>query len=100
VTLATALSGVPQLTVDRVRLEHGSAAIGRTLADTELRTRTGALVLSISRGIEDIPTPDPLLRLRVGDVLTVLGQPQQVEAAVALLRDTTSAPQKRTSAGL
>lgn len=88
VTLATALSGVPQLTVDRVRLDHGSPVLGRTLADTELRTRTGALVLSISRGVDDIPTPDPLLRLREGDVLTVLGQPRQVEAAVALLQNS------------
>jgi len=93
VTLATALSGVPQLTVDRVRLDHRSPVLGRTLADTELRTRTGALVLSISRGVDDIPTPDPLLRLREGDILTVLGQPQQVEAAAALLQSSPkSAP--------
>lgn len=86
VTLTTALSGVPQMTVERVRLDEHSPAVGQTLADTLLRTRTGALVLSVSRGVEDIPTPDPLLRLRQGDVLTVLGQPHQVEAAMRLLQ--------------
>jgi CPA2 family monovalent cation:H+ antiporter-2 len=85
-TIATALGGVPQMTAERVRLDAGSPAVGRTLADTRLRTRTGALVLSISRGADDIPTPDPLLRLREGDVLTILGRPPQVESAIALLR--------------
>jgi CPA2 family monovalent cation:H+ antiporter-2 len=92
VTLATALSGVPQLTVERVRLDPHSPVVGRTLSDTLLRTRTGALVLSISRGSDDIPTPDPLLRLRAGDVLTILGQPHQVEAATALLQTSPNTP--------
>jgi Trk K+ transport system NAD-binding subunit len=49
-------------------------------------------VLSISRGSDDIPTPDPLLRLRAGDVLTILGQPHQVEAATALLQTSPNTP--------
>jgi CPA2 family monovalent cation:H+ antiporter-2 len=96
VTLATALSGVPQMSAERVRLDAGSPAVGRTLAETRLRTRTGALVLSISRGADDIPTPDPLLRLREGDVLTVLGRPQQVDAAIVLLRGDGSGSQRAT----
>ena len=92
-TLAAALSGVPQLTVERVRLDPHSPVLGQTLADTQLRTRTGALVLSIGRGPDDMPTPDPLLRLRDGDVLTLLGHPRQVEAALGLLqRSPKTAP--------
>jgi CPA2 family monovalent cation:H+ antiporter-2 len=97
-TLAAALDGVPQMTVERVRLGSHSQAVGQTLADTLLRTRTGALVLSVSRGMEDLPTPDPLLRLRAGDVLTVLGQPQQVAAAISLLQTSGARDDRGSSA--
>jgi len=80
-----ALSGLPQMSAERVRLPPGAKAVGRSLAATRLRTRTGALVLSIHRGDEDIPTPDPHLPLAAGDELAIVGQPDQLRAARELL---------------
>src|SRR5881396_3208330 len=80
-----ALSGLPQMSAERVRLPPGAKAVGRSLAATRLRTRTGALVLSIRRGDEDIPTPDPRLPLAAGDELAIVGQPHQLRAARELL---------------
>src|SRR5438309_545591 len=80
-----ALSGLPQMTAERVRLPPDAKAVGRSLAATRLRTRTGALVLSIHRGDEDIPTPDPHLPLAAGDELAIVGQPHQLRAARELL---------------
>ncbi len=91
-SLDAALSGVPRMSVDQVPLRAGSPVIGRSLADTQLRTRTGALVLAIRRGGSDIATPDPRLRLRLDDLVTLVGQPHQVEAAVALLRGEPQVP--------
>src|SRR5438132_1054051 len=51
-----ALSGLPQMSAERVRLPPDAKAVGRSLAATRLRTRTGALVLSIRRANQDIPT--------------------------------------------
>src|SRR5439155_20867223 len=62
-----ALSGLPQMSAERVLLTPGAKAVGRSLAATRLRTRTGALVLSIRRANQDIPTPDPRLPLAAGD---------------------------------
>ena len=73
----------------------GSPLAGQTLAATGLRKRTGALVLSVTRGLEDIPTPGPQLRLAVGDVLVVVGQPQQLRAAAALVAGTGAAEAQR-----
>src|SRR3989442_1403773 len=80
-----ALSGLPQMSAERVLLPPGAKAVGRSLAATRLRTRTGALVLSIRRGDEDIPTPDPRLPLAAGDQLSIVGQPHQLRAARELL---------------
>jgi CPA2 family monovalent cation:H+ antiporter-2 len=83
--LLPALSGIPQMSAERIRLPEGASAVGYSLGETGLRTKTGALVLSIRRGDEDIPTPDPRLPLAAGDELAVVGQPHQLRAARELL---------------
>ena len=76
---------LPQMRIERIRLPPAAPAAGRTLAETGLRTHTGALVLSVHRGDTDVPTPDPHFQLAEDDLLTVVGQPRQLAAAVRLL---------------
>src|SRR6266508_2831034 len=83
-TLGT-VGGIPQLAAERLRLPRHSTLAGKTLAETGLRTQTGALVLSVTRGSSDIPTPGPNFRLAEGDVLVVVGQPHQLRAAGRLV---------------
>ena len=78
------VGGIPQMAVGRIRLPADSPLAGKTLAESGLRTRTGALVLSISRGSDSIATPDPQFELAAGDLLVVVGQPSQLRAAEAL----------------
>src|SRR3989441_374423 len=68
-----------------VRLELGSAVIGRTLAQLNLRGRTGATVLAITRADGGVLVPTAGERLRVGDVLAVAGTHEAIEAAKAAL---------------
>jgi len=75
------VAGIPQMAVGRIRLASESDLVGKSLAESGLRTRTGALVLSISRGSDNIASPDPQFELAAGDVLVVVGQPGQLEAA-------------------
>ena len=84
-SLAGVVTGLPQMAAERVTLTAAAAAVGQTLAETQLRSRTGALVLSLTRGESDIATPDPKVRLAGGDVLVVVGQPAQLKAAKELL---------------
>jgi len=69
-----------------VRLDPGTAVIGRTLAQVNLRGRTGATVLAITRTDGGVVVPTAKERLRAGDVLAVAGTHEAIEAArVALL---------------
>ena len=79
-----AVAGIPQMAVGRIRLGPASDLVGKSLAESGLRTRTGALVLSVNRGSDTTRSPDPQFELAVGDVLVVVGQPRQLEAARAL----------------
>src|SRR5256714_184376 len=80
-----AVAGVPQMAIERMRLAPQSALAGKRLAATGLRSQTGALVLSVLRGDEEIATPGPQFRLAAGDVLVVVGQPPQLKAASRLV---------------
>ena len=80
-----AVAGVPQMAIERMRLSPQSALAGKRLAATGLRSQTGALVLSVVRGDEDVATPGPQFRLVAGDVLVVVGQPHQLQAAARLV---------------
>lgn len=87
---------LPQMMAERIRLPEGAPAVGKSLAETGLRTKTGALVLNVQRGDGDIATPDPHFRLDAGDVLVVVGQPNQLRAAARLL---TGSPETAAEAG-
>ncbi len=85
ITLSGTFGAMPQMHVERIPLAPSAAAVGKSLAETGLRSRTGALVLAVRRGESDIATPEATFRLAAGDVLVVVGQPQQLRGAYKLL---------------
>ncbi len=88
--IRTLLHGLGEPVV--VRLGAGSPAQGASLAELNLRGRTGATVLAISRGKESIVAPAAGERLRPGDVLALAGTDDAVRAARAILLDPPVEP--------
>ncbi|MEX1365813.1 MAG: cation:proton antiporter [Nannocystaceae bacterium] len=70
-----------------IRLEAGAAAIGKTLAQLDLRALTGATVLAIAHPDHDVAAPTGREVLRQDDVLAVAGPLESVEQARSLLLD-------------
>lgn len=67
-------------------LGEGAAAIGRSLAQLDLRARTGTTVLAIARrGAHGLATPSPTEPLQRGDVLALAGSEDAIAAARRLL---------------
>jgi CPA2 family monovalent cation:H+ antiporter-2 len=67
-----------------IRVVPQSIAIGRSLAQLNLRGATGATVLAIKRGDQQIPTPLGREVIHSGDVLAVAGAQDAVSVARAL----------------
>ena len=59
--------------------------MGRTLANLNLRGATGATVLAIARGGEEVLVPTGHEELRAQDVLALAGTHEAVDAARDLL---------------
>ncbi len=68
-----------------LRLAATSPAVGRSLAELDLRAKTGATVLAIARGDHGVATPAPSEPLQANDVLALAGSAEAVAAARALL---------------
>jgi monovalent cation:H+ antiporter-2, CPA2 family len=69
-------------------LGEGAAAIGRSLAELDLRAKTGATVLAIARGApgeHGHAMPSPTEPLQRGDVLALAGSVDAIAAARKLL---------------
>jgi len=73
-------------TVHVHQIDPQSPLIGRTLADTQLRKKTGAVVVAIDRKGKNMVSPGPETVLEAGDQLFVFGEEEQVRAADEYLR--------------
>jgi CPA2 family monovalent cation:H+ antiporter-2 len=71
--------------VTPIALASGAPAIGKTLAELDLRARTGASVIAISRDSGGTVSPSPKEPLRAGDVLALAGSVEAIAAARSLL---------------
>jgi len=78
------------LRLEDAEIPNGSPLVGKTLADAKIPQRTGLIVLSLKRGSgsrEAMYNPGPETTLNAGDVMIVLGRPEQVQR----LRDYATA---------
>ena len=71
--------GERQLQLEQVALTGASTLAGATLAAVDLRRRCGVGVVAVQRGAGLFPNPEPDFRLEEGDVLVVLGTPEQLD---------------------
>jgi voltage-gated potassium channel len=76
------LRGTEQtLRVEEVLVDEASPLAGRTLRDTNIRQRTGLLVVALKAHQNGYQfNPDPQTVLKPGDVLIVIGTPEQLNA--------------------
>lgn len=68
--------------LESAEVMKGSAADGRTLAELDLRRRTGAAVLTMVRDGKPEPNPGGDLRLAAGDLVVLYGPHAAIAAAI------------------
>ena len=70
---------------ETVRIEDGSPVIGKNLGEVDLRGQSGATVIAVIRGGETKISPGAKYRLSEGDTVVLLGAPDKIDRAKALL---------------
>jgi CPA2 family monovalent cation:H+ antiporter-2 len=89
---------VGNLDVAWLSVAPDSVVAGQTLAEANVRARTGASIVAIGRGPAVISNPTPAETLTPGDRAAVLGGPGEIAEAARLLAGSagTSPPPEST----
>ncbi|PKR45768.1 cation:proton antiporter regulatory subunit [Streptomyces sp. EAG2] len=73
------------LVTEHIPVTKRSPYAGRTLGDTQARTRTGASIVAVLRRTAAVPSPTPDFRFAIGDSLVVVGTREGVDAVAELI---------------
>lgn len=87
-----------QAELKTVDVPAGSPAIGKKISELQLRNETGASVVGIDRDGNSIVNPPPHETIEIGDQILLIGRPEQLEAARALLTKALPEPPAQTAA--
>ncbi|MGE0129760.1 MAG: cation:proton antiporter [Blastocatellales bacterium] len=79
------LSASDNIGLTWLRLETGNPLVGRSLAEANLRTTTGASVVAIMRDRELITNPEPGAVLQADDLMGLVGNEEQLNEAQKVL---------------
>jgi CPA2 family monovalent cation:H+ antiporter-2 len=66
-----------EIETEWVRLPEVTPMHGRTIGELEIRTKTGASIVAIVRDEQMIANPGPDERFKAGDLVGVMGTPDQ-----------------------
>lgn len=70
---------LPGVETSRIGIDQGAPYDGRTLGETQARTRTGCSIVAIVRGVDVVTSPGPEERFYSGDILVVVGTGSGIE---------------------
>jgi len=73
--------------VDAVAVPARSPVIGKSIPGIQLRTTTGATVVSIERGTDILLNPDFSVTLEANDRVLLMGEPAQIDAVREMFRE-------------
>jgi TrkA domain protein len=74
------------LAIDWLQVEPHHDAVGKTIGEIRLRTRTGVSVVAVLRGAQAFPAPEPSFLIEANDVLVVVGTPRGIVNVSTILR--------------
>ncbi len=81
-----------------LRIHAASPLVGTRIQDSHLYELAGLTIAGVHRGDETLPAIQPRMRIRAGDQLLVVGDPERVQQLVAL--GDVQLQQDMTAAGL
>lgn len=78
---------VPGIQTKQLPITEGSPYDGRSLGDTEMRTRTKVSIVAVMRAGQVQPSPGPEYVFTAGDLLVAVGTTEGLTAAAKLLKN-------------
>ena len=85
--LGKLMQQIEGLAIDWLEIRPASTWVGRTIADTRARTRTGVSIVAALQDGSAVPAPGPEYEFKADDTVVVVGTPKGIKALSAILED-------------
>ena len=79
------ITNLPGMEVSTVRVSEKTTLVGKSIADMQLRKKYGVALLAIKRGTELLSNPDGQTHVMGGDILILLGSPENLSVIAGQL---------------
>jgi CPA2 family monovalent cation:H+ antiporter-2 len=93
VNIPSLLDDLSTINISAITTEPGAEAIGKTIRELEIRSRTGSTLLAIKRGEQILEHPAPHTNIESDDVVYLMGDPEQVNMARELFSNDEDQPE-------
>jgi monovalent cation:H+ antiporter-2, CPA2 family len=77
---------LPEMEIDGYRIPEGSAIIGKSIAELQVRKKTGITIMAVRRGSEVHTNPRADFRFQGGDIVLFTGERERMDSALRTLR--------------
>mgnify|MGYP001560799376 FL=1 len=78
---------LPEIEVDGFKVLENSPLIGKSIAELQIRKKTGATVIAVRRGAEVFTNPDPHFKFKTGDIILLTGEKKSMNNALSYFRE-------------
>jgi CPA2 family monovalent cation:H+ antiporter-2 len=73
---------LPEIEMDGYRTSEGSHLIGKSIAELQIRKKTGATIIAVRKGPDVITNPSPDFRFSKGDIILFTGDRKSMDEAI------------------
>jgi len=79
---------IPEMEIEGYRIPEASHLPGKSIAELQIREKTGSTIIAIRRGPKVHTNPEPDLRFKAGDIILFTGSREHMNAALAYFKKT------------
>ena len=84
--LFEAVEWLPEMEIEGYRVSGESHLIEKSIAELQVRKKTGVTIIAVRRGPKVHPNPEPDFRFKAGDIILFTGSPENMNAALMYFR--------------
>jgi len=86
--LFEACDWLPEMEIEGYRIPEGSLIVEKSIAQLQIRKKTGATIIAVRRGPNVHANPDPAFRFKSGDIILFTGSRDNMQTALMYFRDS------------
>lgn len=80
---------LPEIEIEGFKITENSQLIGKSIAELQIRKKTGITVIAVRRGPEVFTNPEPGFRFEAGDIILFTGDRESMNRALSYFRGNT-----------